>query len=256
MKQSYDAIYLAPHLDDVVLSCGGQIYLQTQSGQDVLVLTIMAGDPPQQAMTSFAQQLHENWQLAGAVTAARRAEDAAACAALGAEYAHWDFPDCIYRLDPQTGAGYYESTQALFGAVHEADAQLVAMVAEQLRGLPRYGRLLAPLTIGNHVDHQIVHRAAATLPQDRVAYYEDYPYATLPGARERALGSDPDVWRAELILLTAEAVEAKIEAIAAYESQISTLFSTSKNLVDKTREFTAVTGGERLWWRVETAAAR
>lgn len=253
MKHSYDAIYLAPHLDDVVLSCGGQIYLQTQAGQNVLVVTIMAGDPPQRAMTSFAQQLHENWQLGGSVADARRAEDAAACAVLGAEYQHWDFLDCIYRLDAQTGTGHYESNEALFGTVHEADAQLVEALAERLRGLPRCGRLLAPLTVGNHVDHQIVHRAAATLPQERVAYYEDFPYAAVPGAREKALGADPDAWREEVIPLTPEALQAKIDAIAAYKSQISTLFSTLKNLNETTHAFTAMTGGERLWWRADSS---
>ena len=51
--RSYDTIFLAPHLDDVVLSCGGQIFLETEAGNSVLVVTIMAGDPPQRTLTTF-----------------------------------------------------------------------------------------------------------------------------------------------------------------------------------------------------------
>ena len=40
----YHAIYLAPHLDDAVLSCGGQIFERTARGENVLVVTVMAGD--------------------------------------------------------------------------------------------------------------------------------------------------------------------------------------------------------------------
>ncbi|MEZ4728018.1 MAG: PIG-L family deacetylase [Caldilineaceae bacterium] len=46
MPSVYDAIYLSPHLDDVALSCGGQIFGATRTGQRVLIVTITAGDPP------------------------------------------------------------------------------------------------------------------------------------------------------------------------------------------------------------------
>lgn len=256
LGQRYAAIYLAPHLDDAVLSCGGQIFMQTQAGLAVLVVTIMAGDPPRQTMSPFAQLLHERWQLAGEVTATRRAEDAAACAILGAEVAHWDVPDCIYRQDPESGHGYYTSNEALFGVVHEADAELVEMLGKRLAALPGYGRLLAPLTVGNHVDHQIVHRAVSALPQHRIAYYEDYPYVAVPGALEKALRPDDPGWREECIPLTEAALQAKIAAVAAYESQVSTLFQSPSAMEEMVRRFAAERGGERIWWRVQTNAGR
>jgi len=39
-------IYLSPHLDDAVLSCGGIIWQQVQSGHQVEIWTICAADPP------------------------------------------------------------------------------------------------------------------------------------------------------------------------------------------------------------------
>lgn len=246
---TYDTILLAPHLDDAVLSCGGQIFLKTAADKPVLVITLMAGDPPQQTLTPFAQLLHERWQLAENATAERRAEDAAACAILGADYQHWDLPDCIYRFDPQTKTGFYGSEEALFGAVHPSEAALVASLGERLRDLPPHGRLLAPLTVGNHVDHQIVRRAVETLPPDHIAYYEDYPYAAVPGALEKALSAGDLTWRAEVIPLSEEALQAKIKAIAAYTSQVGTFFRDSSEMEKMIRAFNAVAGGERIWRR-------
>jgi LmbE family N-acetylglucosaminyl deacetylase len=82
------AVYLSPHLDDAALSCGGQIAQQTAAGLPVLIVTLMAGDPPARPLSPFAQQLHTRWQLHDAPTAvaARRAEDTAACRHLAAEY--------------------------------------------------------------------------------------------------------------------------------------------------------------------------
>lgn len=44
MKAGVDAIHLSPHLDDVVLSCGGQIAARCGRGESVLVVTLAAGD--------------------------------------------------------------------------------------------------------------------------------------------------------------------------------------------------------------------
>ncbi len=43
--REYAHIYIAPHLDDAVLSCGGQIAQHTATGARVLVVTICAGSP-------------------------------------------------------------------------------------------------------------------------------------------------------------------------------------------------------------------
>ncbi len=248
LRAEYHSIYLAPHLDDAVLSCGGQIYMQAQAGKTVLVVTVMAGDPPHESRTPFAQLLHDRWQLPGEATAGRRAEDAAACAALGADYWHWPVPDCIYRLDSQTGAAFYASNDDIFGSVHASEAGLVDDLARQLAGLPAHVHLFAPLTIGNHVDHQIVHSAAARLPQQAIAYYEDYPYAAVAGALQKTLEGSKAHWHSEIIPLTEEALQAKIRAISVFQSQVSTFWQDPRDLESMVRQFTEVTGGERIWW--------
>ena len=52
-------VYLSPHLDDAVLSCGGMIHRQAQAGERVVVVTVCAGDPPPGPLSDFARSLHE-----------------------------------------------------------------------------------------------------------------------------------------------------------------------------------------------------
>lgn len=244
----YDLIYLSPHLDDAALSCGGQIAAATRAGQRVLIVGVTAGDPPA-AVSDYAHGLHTRWELVVDAVAARRAEDLAACARLGADAVHWDLPDCIYRADPATGKPYYTSDADLFGPVADAEWGLVDDLAARLRDLPAHGRLVAPLGVGNHVDHQLTRLAAArAFGAAGLRYYEDYPYADEPGAIAAALALSPAwSWRAEVIALDAAALAAKCDAVAAYQSQLSTFFRDRAHLDAQVRGYAQTVGGERLW---------
>jgi LmbE family N-acetylglucosaminyl deacetylase len=249
MLSYYNTLYLSPHLDDAALSCGGQIHQQTAAGRPVLILTITAGDPPAVPPSEFAQQLHHRWQLAGEVVAGRRAEDIAACRRLGADYLHWDIPDCIYRVDPTTGAALYPSVEAIFGPVHPAEAPLVSALARRMAALPPCGRVIAPLAVGRHVDHQLVRAAAEQWQGGSLYYYEDYPYVQRPGALEEAPAFSPAGWRATLIPLSPADLQAKYEAITCFASQLSTFFADPADLQRQVGGYAALVGGERLWQR-------
>lgn len=41
----YNHVYLSPHLDDVIFSCGSAISKQHRIGDSILVITIFAGTP-------------------------------------------------------------------------------------------------------------------------------------------------------------------------------------------------------------------
>ncbi len=251
MSVYYDAIYLSPHLDDVALSCGGQIYQRTQAGQQVLIVSITAGDPPAATVSSYAQSLHARWALVADAVAARRAEDRAACQILGAAWLHWELPDCIYRYHPTTGEPFYRSDPDIFGAVHPAERPVVAQLQAQMTALPAHGALIAPLTLGNHVDHTLTRTAAAAAFGARqLWYYEDYPYAQQVGALHQVIPADERGWTAETIALREEALQAKIRAISAFQSQLSTFFTDDADLAQQVRTFAAQVGGERLWRRL------
>jgi LmbE family N-acetylglucosaminyl deacetylase len=78
------SIFLSPHPDDAVLSCGGWIDQLAQDGERPLVLTVFGGDRPAAVpLSAFARSLHERWQLGDDAPARRRDEDRAACDRLG-----------------------------------------------------------------------------------------------------------------------------------------------------------------------------
>lgn len=220
MTKTCAHVYLSPHLDDAALSCGGRIWQQVQAGERVLIVTIFAGAPaPDAPLSPFARELHARWGLADPISA-RREEDAAALALLGAEGVYWPYVDCIYRRAAE-GCFLYDSEEALFGEVHPAEDALIAELADRLQTLAQEqgGTIYAPLAVGRHVDHQAVRRAVEGL--EGVVYYEDYPYAARPGTMEAALGVGQ--WQAELVALSQEVLEAKVAAIACYDSQLSSL---------------------------------
>lgn len=245
--QQYHSIYISPHLDDAALSCGGQIFEQTAVSLPVLIVTITAGDPAAEAISDYAQSLHSRWELVRDAAAARRAEDVAACRILGADYLHWNVPDCIYRFDAVTGAAYYLSDDDIFGNVHPGEMGLVERLVGQLRQLPAAKRVFAPLTIGNHVDHQLARTAVEHVFGSEVVYYEDYPYAQVPGAVEAVLPVGQRGWEAEVVAVAETAVRAKFEAIAAFQSQLSTFFKGRADLEQQVGGYMAQVGGERVW---------
>src|SRR5205085_614528 len=84
-------IFLSPHFDDVVFSCGGTVAVQVSNGLHPLVITVFGGIPPQEWETSpYAYQVQREMGAtsanAGAFVANRRKEDAAAMNYLQADY--------------------------------------------------------------------------------------------------------------------------------------------------------------------------
>jgi LmbE family N-acetylglucosaminyl deacetylase len=222
----YDHLYISPHLDDAVLSCGGTIASQVAAGETVLVVTLFAGDAPPGPRSDFALLLHERWGLGDNPFVGRRAEDQRSLNALGAAAIQLSFPDAIYRTGPD-GALLYPSREGIFGPVHPSEDALVDELARSLAalGVPETARVYVPLGVGGHVDHVLTRRAAERWHPARAGfwYFEEYPYAEAPEHIAVALGAD--AWRAQLIFLTTADLEAKIEAIGYHASQIDSLFA-------------------------------
>lgn len=250
MKTTYDSIYLAPHLDDAVLSCGGQIFEETQRGQAILVVTVMAGDPPP-AISGYAQSLHTRWELLlEEASAARRREDLAACASLRADALHLSVPDCIYRLNPANGTPMYLSDDDIFGAIHPADAPLITELTAALATLPPANRIVAPLTVGHHVDHQLVRQAAEHHFGRKLEYFEDFPYVQTAGSLDFLHSLGQISWQATAIPVSEAALLAKVEAILTYKSQLSTFFTDKTDLERQVFGYAQTVGGERVWRQV------
>ena len=262
----YTHIYLSPHLDDVVLSCGGAIYEQVQAGGKVLVASFFAGSPADGELTPFTRELKERWGGARDPVAVRRQEDLDALHVLGAAGLHLGFVDCVYRYaevqsDPPEHLAYYPTREHIFGSVHPHEAgwhrELGAALLAQMGPASLDAAVCyAPLAAGHHVDHILVQRVAFLLLERglRVLFYEDYPYAGDSRIVGEALAEHPgQPWGVQTVFLGEEALRAKGGAVACYTSQISTFWASPKEMRQALRSWALAVGrgryAENYWQR-------
>jgi LmbE family N-acetylglucosaminyl deacetylase len=230
-------IYLSPHLDDAVFSCGGLMARQVADGDFVTVVTICAGNPPADTLSPFAQSLQDRWDE---TITERRIEDRMACGRLGASVHHLDIPDAIYRRGPE-GEFLYVSEDDIFGSLHPIEMTLVEhLAALLLEVIPEEAMVYCPQAIGGHVDHRLV-RLAAGKWDFPVMYYYDLPYT----ARQGELPADLPLITGQRIKihLSGSEIEEWTAAASAYHSQISTFWGTENAIYEEFTRFHAEIGG-------------
>ncbi len=240
----WDRIYLSPHLDDAVFSCGGRIQVETGRGLRVLVATVATADAPDRP-SRLARLFHRRSGLGADATARRREEDRRATARLGAEALHLGLADAVYRRRPGSQKPLYPNLAAILGRPRAGDP-LARLLAERLSELPDCGQLLVPLAIGGHVDHRITRAVAEALrPRRPCCYWEDFPYAVLwPSFGRRR---PPAGWRETVFGLPPEAIEARCRAMAAYRSQVPMIFGSEAKMRRRVLRSVRRRGGERYW---------
>ena len=240
-------IYISPHYDDGVLSCGGLIYEQTRHNVPVEIWTVCAGFPPKdRPLTALAQRIHKQWRTKSGrgTIILRRREDRAAAEAVGATVRHFPVPDCIYRRSPKGTPLYPEG---VFDPPHAGDARLPDSMAVMLQsGLRKADVVVSPLSIGHHVDHVLtrlgVERTGRTL-----LYYADTPYVL---NHPRELGPCSRGMSSTLFPISKPGLKAWLDGISAYKSQIEMLFDTDVKMREDIREYWNRDKGIRLWEKV------
>ncbi|PPK65010.1 PIG-L family deacetylase [Actinokineospora auranticolor] len=211
---------VSPHLDDAVLSAGAAISALTRAGRRVVVCTVFAGDPVP-PLSPKAVSFHAKCGLGDDAAPARRAEDAAAVAALGAEHRHLDFADAIYRrlgddwLVTVSGAHFDPNLPAEPDVAAAVGAALTDVLDEL-----RPAEVWTCAGIGGHVDHRMTRAVVEQVRGDvELVLWEDLPYAIgTPGVAFGRVRADAGDERDR---------ERKLAAIAHYRSQMGMLFPDS-----------------------------
>jgi LmbE family N-acetylglucosaminyl deacetylase len=187
-----DLVVVSPHIDDAVLSVGAAISHAARNGSRVTVLTVLAGNPESTAPAEEWDR-SSGFSTAGEAAAARRVEDANACARLGAR------PVWLPFCDEQYERG---------GTDDEIRAAVKGTVGSCLVLLPGF-----PL---EHPDHRWLHGLLQpAFPGEQQGLYAEQPYAA------RSEGSPGAEWRSLRAGLGDR--RRKIAASRAYTSQLEPL---------------------------------
>ena len=236
-------IYLSPHFDDAVLSCGGLIWEQTHSGITVEIWTVCAGNPPPGPISDYAAGMHKIWNTGTAqeTVELRRTEDRNAGRRVGAVVQHLTIPDGIYRRT-DTGTLVYPTN--VFSEPNPRDAKLTDDIAQQLsERLTQYDTLVCPLSLGGHVDHRITRMAAEKLNRP-LWYYADIPYLL---RYPDSLAETVSAMSSKNFFISAKGLSAWQDSIAAHASQISSLFVDEQDMRQQIKEYLQNNGGLPLW---------
>jgi LmbE family N-acetylglucosaminyl deacetylase len=201
-------VIVSPHLDDAVLSCAR--FMAVHPG--VTVVTVFAGNPPEYPDPMRLWDVQSAFQPGDDVMAARRKEDEAALAVLGATPVHLDFIEHTYNpgdrpVRPEVLA------DGLAPALASLDPTLV----------------IAPFGLANP-DHDVTHRAcmlARARVSEAIAWwcYEDMPYKNIPGLLAWRVSSlfRSNVWPTPVCPPVDRDDARKAAAVACYPSQLLAL---------------------------------
>ena len=230
------ALFLSPHLDDAVFSCGGLLALLADQGWRTVLATAFTRSVVPATGFALACQLDKGLPPDVDYMALRREEDRAAAGLLGVTELRWlDLLEAPHRG--------YDSAAALFGAIHPSD-KVAGLLGTAFAALARdwdADIVLAPQGLGHHVDHQqVIHAARRCFPPARLAFYRDTPYAIRqPGAQPlEAVPRDPCV---SIPIQTT--LGRKLAAAQAYASQIGFQFGSADAVSASLASFARCEGG-------------
>ena len=239
-----NVVFLSPHLDDAVYSCGGLMASMMRSSRMVSVWTLFAGDS-QDALSDFARELHQRWKTGKEAVKARRIEDFKACTVMGVNARHFNHPDCIYRYETASGKPVINRNEDLFNPGPLVENDLIERISAELDAtLPDEVEVYCPLGLGGHIDHRLTREAAERLHLPLV-YYADFPYAGKPGISLDGLL--PEGAAAKRTDLEEPDLERWIEGIAQYQSQLNSFWQNRQDMAAAVQSYAQTLLGSNVW---------
>ncbi len=232
-------VVVSPHLDDAVLSLGATIAEAASLGAHVVVLTVLGCDPDSDAPTR-GWDARAGFATEAEAARARRVEDEAACAVIGASARWLRFGSVDY-------------------ARHGDESDVLEQVRSALAGAEVALLPGSPLT---HPDHAWLTRqlVGSDLPVARLGFYAEQPYSvraggrhgvTTPGWLEDRLGGRIGFERRRG---GARGWLAKRSAIRCYRSQLPLLGLAGRARLERHLAAELRAGGEAVGWPAGGAA--
>lgn len=208
-------IFLSPHFDDAIGSCGGFISRLKNLNNEVLIVTCFA-QPISGPFSNFANELHNMWNLTKPVEE-RTVENNNACRCLQVNCRNLPFIEAIYRIS--NDRFLYPLADDIFKDIADEDYKLIDKIAKELiKIFSKEDVIYSPVAIGNHVDHLLVNAAAKKLKSlgYNIKFYRDFSYYGYVTTLSE--------YRSYNVVLTEEEIDKKIKAVKMYKSQLNMLF--------------------------------
>lgn len=226
IAQGEECVFISPHLDDAVLSCGG-------------LMLLLAGKVPVRVINVFTSAHEGPYTLSArkylAQTkskdalrqfAARKKEDLNVLTSMGITVENLDLVDALFRRSKKSVLGSFIPEVDHMYPTYRFHMQSLARDEDSVEKLQKRLQhkvsadsiVFAPYGIGNHVDHQIT-RLACEGQFSKLILYADFPYSQRTGDFGRAVNGQqkyvihPDKQKKDAL-------------IALYESQVNNLFPT------------------------------
>ncbi len=237
---------LSPHRDDAVFSLAHTLrYWSTRSVAPRVINIFTTSNYGPHAVSSTSRTVAE-------LSALRKAEDRRALRRVAPAVLQHDLHLLDAPLAFDVGAMSVSGPKAIL-----PDGQSVCKLAMLLGPLLRASLVLAPLGLGNHINHLMAKQAAVRcVPPARLAFYEDLPYADWATQQEwsvrlKEASRDGEVRLASSIMRSSHSVRWKRETVRLYRTQID----------DREADLIASFGrrygaGERLWFPRHSLAWR
>lgn len=227
--------FISPHLDDAALSCGGLI-TDLASKTDISIVTIFTkahnGPYTLSAKQALKFSRHTSAEL---LYEERRNEDLQAFNTLPVTIVHAGETEALYRrkkhnsyLSQRLGSFLPELTheyptyrfhisQGYMGA---SEGALIKRIGNLIASFPAHAVVFAPLGIGNHSDHRLIHNAVTSVTKP--VLWIDQPYFI------REQQQNPNTKLPEGFHEYKYEKKAKIDLVKKYKSQISLLFPSAE----------------------------
>lgn len=262
-------LYVSPHLDDVVLSCGGRLAAAGREERTAVVASVFAAPTPREPVTPLARGYHELMGT-GNDPFLRRREDREALGLLGAQPLHLEYLDCIYRIRVDDLPLVTQQSD-IFRFDDVEEQELVHAVTHDLHELmitTGACRVFLPLALGWHRDHVLTRRAAELSLQRidhriDVLYFEDVPYVI---EAPDHLADAARGMSSEIFPLTEAELDARLEAIGRYGSQQGVLWHDGTGPLAAIRSYASRVGAaagvgitaprERYWRHIQRPETR
>ncbi len=152
-------LYISPHLDDVILSCGSTIAEQCKNGNLVTVATIFSSGNDKSNHST------------------RRENDINAIKKIGASHRHLCYIDAPFRSEK-----YFSFSTLLYYHDYPTELSLLNNIIKNIIQVIKsnsFDKCYFPLGIGGHIDHNLAFYTGLNILDLNVCeclFYEDFPY--------------------------------------------------------------------------------